>query len=39
MKMPFGLDLMSIIVGILLAYFVLPRVLGLFQSRGRTATA
>jgi hypothetical protein len=37
--MPFGLDLMSLIVGALLAMFVLPRVMGLFQSRGRTATA
>jgi hypothetical protein len=37
--MPFGLDLMSLIVGALLAMFVLPRVLGLFQSRNRTATA
>jgi hypothetical protein len=37
--MPFGLDLMSLIVGALLAMFVLPRVLGLFQSRQRTQTA
>jgi hypothetical protein len=37
--MPFGLDLVSLIVGALLAMFVLPRVLGLFQSRTRTATA
>jgi hypothetical protein len=37
--MPFGLDLMSLIVGALLAMFVLPRVMGLFQSRQRTATA
>jgi hypothetical protein len=36
--MPFGLDLMSLIVGALLALFVLPRVMGLFQSRNRTAT-
>jgi len=37
--MPFGLDLMSFVIGIIFAYFVLPRLLGLFQSRGRTATA
>lgn len=37
--MPFGLDLMSFIVGILFAYFLLPRILGFVQSRGRTATA
>lgn len=37
--MPFGLHLMSLIVGALIAMFVLPRVIGLFQSRGKTATA
>jgi hypothetical protein len=37
--LPLGLDLKSIIVGILLAYFILPRVLSMFQSRGRTQTA
>lgn len=37
--MPFGLDLLSFIVGIVFAYFLLPRILGLFASRGRTATA
>lgn len=37
--MPFGLHLLSLLVGALLAMFVLPRVLGLFQSRGRTQTA
>jgi hypothetical protein len=37
--MPFGLDLKSIVVGILLAYFILPRILSMFQSRGRTQTA
>lgn len=31
--MPFGLDLKSMIVGALIAYFVLPRVLGMF-ARG-----
>lgn len=29
--MPFGLDLKSILVGALLAYFVLPRLLGLLS--------
>lgn len=37
--MPFGLHLMSLIVGALLAWFVIPRLLGLIQSRGKTATA
>jgi Tfp pilus assembly protein FimT len=37
--MPFGLDLMSLIVGAILAMFVLPRIMGLLQSRNRTATA
>jgi hypothetical protein len=36
--MPFGLNLFSLIVGALLAMFVLPRILGMLQSRGRTAT-
>ena len=31
MIMPFGLDLKSIIVGALIAYFVVPRVLGLIN--------
>lgn len=29
--MPFGLDLKSIVVGMLLAYFVLPWVMGMFN--------
>lgn len=37
--MPFGLDLKSLIVGILLAYFIIPRIIGMVQSRGKTATA
>lgn len=37
--MPFGLNLFSMIVGALLAMFVLPRLIGLVQSRGKTATA
>ena len=31
--MPFGLDLKSIIVGLLIAYFVLPYVMGFISSR------
>ena len=41
MRLPFGLDLISVIVGVLLAYFLIPWVLG-FVSRGKrngTATA
>jgi hypothetical protein len=34
----FGLNVMSMLVGALIAMFVLPRVLGLLQSRGRTQT-
>jgi len=30
-EMPFGLDIKSIVVGMLLAYFVLPMVMGLFN--------
>jgi hypothetical protein len=30
-EMPFGLDLKSIVVGMLLAYFVLPMVMGFFN--------
>lgn len=37
--MPFGLDLKSVVIGILFAYFVLPKVLGLVSSRKATATA
>lgn len=32
--MPFGLDFKSLIVGALLAYFVLPRVMGLVLNAG-----
>lgn len=39
--MPFGLDLKSIIVGALLAYFVLPRIIGFVTTirSGNTAAA
>lgn len=36
--MPFGLQLKSLIVGILFAYFVLPRLLGLVNTHKATAT-
>lgn len=35
--MPFGLDLKSLIVGALLVWFVLPRVMGMF-SRAQAST-
>lgn len=35
MNLPFGLDLKSVILGILVAYFVIPWVLG-FVNRSRT---
>lgn len=34
MRLPFGLDLKSVVVGLLLAYFVLPWVMGLFSRRS-----
>lgn len=33
--MPFGLDLKSLIVGILLAYFVIPMLTGMLGGLGR----
>lgn len=38
MNLPFGLELKSIVVGMLLAYFVVPWVLGMFN-RGRATPA
>lgn len=35
--MPFGLDLKSLIVGILLAYFVIPWIMALFRRPTQTA--
>jgi hypothetical protein len=32
--MPFGLDFKSMVVGALLAYFLLPRILGMFAARN-----
>jgi hypothetical protein len=36
--MPFGLDLKSVIVGVVLAYFVVPYVMGLISSRKSVST-
>lgn len=36
--MPFGLQAKSLIVGVLIAYFVLPHVIGLVSKRKATAT-
>jgi len=36
--MPFGLQAKSLIVGVLIAYFVVPHVLGLLNKRKSTAT-
>jgi hypothetical protein len=36
--MPFGLDLKSIVLGMLLAYFAIPWILGMLN-RGKTAVA
>lgn len=36
--MPFGLDLKSLIVGALIAMFVVPWVMGLISSRGPAKT-
>lgn len=38
MRLPFGLDVKSLVVGIVFALWVLPWVLGMF-SRGKTKTA
>ena len=35
--MPFGLDLKSVIVGLLLAYFLVPWVLGMLQKPKKAA--
>lgn len=37
--MPFGLDLKSLIVGILLAWFLIPWVMGLVNNRRAPAAA
>lgn len=41
MRLPFGLDFISVIVGVLFAMFVLPIILGWFSKMrsGNTATA
>jgi hypothetical protein len=33
MNLPFGLQFKSIVVGILIAYFLLPRILGMFAKK------
>lgn len=37
MSLPFGLDFLSVVVGILFALFVLPWIMGLFSRRGGSA--
>lgn len=37
--MPFGLDLKSIILGIIFAYYVLPRLVGMVNRPKGTVTA
>lgn len=37
--MPFGLDLKSLVVGALIAYFVVPWVMGMISSRGTSSAA
>lgn len=37
--MPFGLDLKSIIVGVLMAYFVIPWIQSMFYRTTATTTA
>lgn len=39
MRLPFGLDLKTVIVTLVVAYVVLPWVLGMVGSRGKTAKA
>lgn len=39
MRLPFGLDLKSLIVGVLVAYFVIPWVMGFVASRKSVGTS
>lgn len=39
MRLPFGLDLKSVLVGALIAYFAVPWVLGMVASRRQPASA
>jgi hypothetical protein len=39
MRLPFGLDLKSIIVGVIIAYFVVPRVMALFNQPKTSVSA
>lgn len=38
MRLPFGLDLKSVVVGVLLAYFVVPFVMGKIGSMRSNST-
>lgn len=39
MRLPFGLDLKSVIVGVLVAYFVIPWVMSFIASRKSAGTS
>jgi hypothetical protein len=39
MRLPFGLDLKSVIVGVVVAYFVVPWVMGFISARKSAGTA
>lgn len=39
MRLPFGIDLKSVIVGVLIAYFVVPWVMGMVSSRKSNSAA
>lgn len=38
MRLPFGLDLKSLVVGVLVAYFLIPWLMGMF-SRAKATSA
>lgn len=38
MRLPLGLDAKSVVVGVLIAYFVIPYVMGLLASRKSNST-
>lgn len=39
MNLPFGLDLMSLLVGVALAWFVIPWVMGMLSNRRGSAAS
>lgn len=39
MRLPFGLDAKSVVLGVLVAYFVIPYIMGLLNSRKSNSTA